>query len=414
VLGPPLDGAGSRLERTWLQRFLTAPDRFGVPDGVMPALLLRPGAAPGEWHETVPGARADLTRIVDALVRAAAAERQGLTADWEAARARHPAASATVGREIFAALNCAGCHPHPDFAAARDRAPSLAGEGRRVRREWLLAYLAAPEPLRPLGMPPGSGSRMPDFQLDESEVRAIADALLARVELAAPPPGDSAAASSAPLSAFAREKGRRVLAERLACLGCHRLGSDGGRIGPDLASASERLQAEFVAAMVSAPQEVVPHAAMPKVPMPAESRDLIVRFLLENDETHVAVAYPNLVEHPPLRFPEAPPGRALYSRLCAACHGAEGGGDGPNASYLPVAPTAHADRTFLSGRPDDVLFDGIFAGAAILGKSPRMPAWGETLSRAEIAELVAELRRLCDCEGPAWADRTVLARERAS
>jgi len=43
-----------------------------------------------------------------------------------------------------------------------------------------------------------------------------------------------------------------------------------------------------------------------------------------------------------------------------------------------------------------------------------MPAWGETLSTGEIRDLVAELRHLCDCEGPLWADGTVRERERTS
>jgi mono/diheme cytochrome c family protein len=412
VFGPPLDGAGHRLDPDWMRRFLVAPDRFGVPDGVMPALLVRP-AGPSGWEETAPGASADLELIVDALASAAAPERRKLEATWEAARDRHPRATAAAGREVFVALNCAGCHPHPELSGSLERAPSLAGEGQRVRREWLLGYLAAPEPLRPLGTPPGSGSRMPDFRLEGGEVRALADTLLASDARAR-----GAGAGETPraeLSAFALAKARDLLRDDLPCLGCHRLGADGGRIAPDLAGASLRLRSDFIAAMVRAPRAVVPEAAMPLVPMPAETRDLVVRYLVQGTEPRgEAVAYPDLVEQPPLPLPDAPPGRALYARVCAACHGNAGAGDGPNAAYLPVRPTAHADAALLSGRPDDVLFDGIFAGGAILGKSHRMPAWGETLSRAEIEELVAELRRLCDCAGPAWADGPAGARESSS
>jgi mono/diheme cytochrome c family protein len=56
----------------------------------------------------------------------------------------------------------------------------------------------------------------------------------------------------------------------------------------------------------------------------------------------------------------------------------------------------------MARRPDDTLFDGIFAGGYILNESNRMPAWGETLSREQIRALVGYLRKLCRCRGPEW------------
>ena len=40
---------------------------------------------------------------------------------------------------------------------------------------------------------------------------------------------------------------------------------------------------------------------------------------------------------------------------------------------------------------------------AAYGKSARMPAFGTTLSPAEIRLLVARIRALCGCSGPAWS-----------
>ncbi len=57
----------------------------------------------------------------------------------------------------------------------------------------------------------------------------------------------------------------------------------------------------------------------------------------------------------------------------------------------------------MSLRPDDTLFDAIAAGGYILGKSNRMPAFGQTLSNAEMRGLVRYIRELCRCEGPAWS-----------
>ena len=57
----------------------------------------------------------------------------------------------------------------------------------------------------------------------------------------------------------------------------------------------------------------------------------------------------------------------------------------------------------MSARPDDTLFDGSHAGGRILNKSHFMPAWGTTLSAAEIRELVTYIRTLCRCQGPEWS-----------
>jgi mono/diheme cytochrome c family protein len=59
----------------------------------------------------------------------------------------------------------------------------------------------------------------------------------------------------------------------------------------------------------------------------------------------------------------------------------------------------------MRARSDDALFDTIAGGGAIMNRSPRMPPFGETLSASEIRSLVAEIRRLCGCEGPSWSVR---------
>jgi mono/diheme cytochrome c family protein len=57
----------------------------------------------------------------------------------------------------------------------------------------------------------------------------------------------------------------------------------------------------------------------------------------------------------------------------------------------------------MSMRSDDALFDAIGGGGAVMGKSARMPAFGATLSSAEIRALVAYIRALCACRAPAWS-----------
>jgi hypothetical protein len=57
----------------------------------------------------------------------------------------------------------------------------------------------------------------------------------------------------------------------------------------------------------------------------------------------------------------------------------------------------------MSTRSDDTLFDGVYAGGFILNKHHFMPPWGQTLGTDEIRMLIAYMRKLCQCEGPAWA-----------
>jgi len=196
-------------------------------------------------------------------------------------------------------------------------------------------------------------------------------------------------------SPFERAKVRALLRDRLPCLGCHEYQGEGGRVAPSLTDVSRRRSAAYIRAIVATPARVVPHAAMPRTPTPAQMRELVVRVLVEG-------AVPGPV---PAARPEVPQPAAsaqLYGKWCSSCHGADGGGDGSNAPWMPVPPAVHASDA-MAARSDDALYDMIAAGGAAMGRSPRMPAFGESLSDAQIRQLVAYIRTLCRCEGPAWS-----------
>ena len=211
----------------------------------------------------------------------------------------------------------------------------------------------------------------------------------------------STARAQAPsLTAFSRQKAERLLQDQLPCLGCHRLNGQGGTIGPDLTTVRERRSSAYIAAMVADPQRVVPGSVMPRTAMPERTRDLVTGYLA-SQPGNAAGPVPTLTAPPAAST--APDGAAMYAKWCAACHGASGRGDGPNAANLPVKPAAHASKEAMSARPDDSLFDTIAAGGAVMNRSPRMPAFGATLTPAEIRSLVRHIRSLCRCEGPAWS-----------
>jgi cytochrome c oxidase cbb3-type subunit III len=202
--------------------------------------------------------------------------------------------------------------------------------------------------------------------------------------------------AQAALTPYGRMKARMILEQQAPCLGCHELDGQGGRVGPSLDYVAQRRNAAYIRAMIADPQSVVPGSAMPKPMMPAASLELITRYI-------VRIAGPGPVPNPPPRQPSPQTGGGLYARWCASCHGATGKGDGPNARYLPVKPAVHADAATMSLRSDDALFDAIAGGGVVMGKNPRMPAFGGTLTDAEIRKLVGYLRELCKCEAPPWS-----------
>ena len=167
----------------------------------------------------------------------------------------------------------------------------------------------------------------------------------------------------------------------------------GGRVGPDLSSAVERRSPDYIARIVDEPQTVLPGTAMPRTPMMPELRALVLAALIGTTPGKVPPRQPPLGTAPASAAP-TPNAAGLYARYCAACHGRDGGGDGPNARYLPVRPAVHRDATLMSTRTDDRLFDAIYAGGYPLGKNGAMPGFGATLSRADI---LANSYVICDC-----------------
>jgi mono/diheme cytochrome c family protein len=214
--------------------------------------------------------------------------------------------------------------------------------------------------------------------------------------------GGAAAFAPGPQSPFQRAKAEWLLRHRLPCLGCHEVGGEGGRVGPSLSALKGLRTPEYVSAMIRDPQGIVPGTIMPAVPMSPGTGELIAAYLTQREPT---VGRPGawVSAWPPSPRPSSDSAPALYGRFCAPCHGVSGGGDGYNARYLPVRPTVHADRSYMSGRSDDALFDAIDAGGYIMKRSNRMPPFGRTLTRAQIRDLVRHLRVLCGCEGPAWS-----------
>lgn len=393
-----LTTAGYRLRAEWLQHYLVAPHIFDGAKTAMPNFFFQLDLSRTKFAAMLSGADEMIQLTTRYLFSINQNKRELLQKAFEKAKTDSPEINAALGEKIFLAQNCLACHHHAAFSfPAIKNAPDLSNEGGRVKKEWLAAYLQKPQPLRPFGFYPGSGSRMPDYKLTGAEAAVFGGYLLKQKP--------SAASTFQPrkLSAFSMAKAQTLLKEKLSCLGCHQLGNDGGRIGPNLSSLKNRLQPGFVYQFIQNPQALQSETVMPKILMPPQTLDLIANFLLQQEIPAGAAPYLSLAGHPI----HAPHGQneveSSYLKYCASCHGVSGDGKGYNAKFLPKAPASHADKAYMSTRPDGTLFDGVHAGGYILNKHHFMPPWGQTLSYEKIRQLVAYMRKLCQCEGPAWS-----------
>jgi mono/diheme cytochrome c family protein len=85
-------------------------------------------------------------------------------------------------------------------------------------------------------------------------------------------------------------------------------------------------------------------------------------------------------------------GRHLYATHCAACHGAEGRGDGPSAAAFATKPSNLTDGRLMNGLPDEFLVNIIRHGGPAEGLAPTMPPFDRTLSGEQIRQVVLYVR----------------------
>ncbi len=77
-------------------------------------------------------------------------------------------------------------------------------------------------------------------------------------------------------------------------------------------------------------------------------------------------------------------GRKVFGKYCSICHGVEGKGDGFNAYNLHPKPRNFADSSYRARMDSTQIVETISSGGAAMGFSHQMPAWGRTLSKADI------------------------------
>jgi mono/diheme cytochrome c family protein len=209
--------------------------------------------------------------------------------------------------------------------------------------------------------------------------------------------------------------GKSLFREK-GCMGCHKIGGIGGKIGPDLTFVGERRSdPQWYMAHFKSPEEVSPGSAMPSykdlsllwqkalavfmLSLRRIPSSLLPGIPLEEKEVHALVEPP--VDRGHWEAPESaealknplPPTTALlaeagklYASRCASCHGETGKGDGKGAPDLKPRPS-NFTMGHTAEHPEGALFWKIKQGRGL------MPGWGGTLPDRQIWLLVSYIRQ---------------------
>jgi mono/diheme cytochrome c family protein len=184
------------------------------------------------------------------------------------------------------------------------------------------------------------------------------------------------------------------LFKEYSCLGCHQIKDSegkliGGPISTTLFDAGNRYNLDWLSRFAKNPQDFTPHSG-------EYLADISVRKVRHIIGYVMTLGVKDFKYYEPWKSKEfknadIERGTKVYKEYCVQCHGKEGRGDGPGALGLDPKPAVHSELS-LSDYPDDYLYNLIFYGGKSLGKSSNMPDWGLTLSKQNIADVIAYLR----------------------
>ena len=118
-----------------------------------------------------------------------------------------------------------------------------------------------------------------------------------------------------------------------------------------------------------------------------ESVTMFVKLLIDDPKKSIAtVAESHGDNKPSERI-----GRAIFKSYCSLCHGENGEGDGKMAKIIKNPPPFNLT---LSRAPDEYLMQIISKGGAAMGRSARMPPWGEQFSETERKSIILFIKTL--------------------
>lgn len=239
----------------------------------------------------------------------------------------------SAGRRLLDRAGCFGCHQLAgEDDGWRSTAPDLSGLAEKTHPEWLRAWLADPQALRP-------GTWMPDFHLADDEIEDLTAYLWVQPPLsklpddggAEPPPGDF-------------DRGKKLFRES-RCISCHTVEGRGNGSAPELAGVGSKVNRRWLIAFLADPHAFQPATAMPRYHFSGLDLLDLSQYMAEELIDPSAPA-PGGSYRPALRSVES--GGDLYQKYgCGGCHDlggrAESARIGPELTGIGAKPVAQLD-----------------------------------------------------------------------
>ena len=176
-------------------------------------------------------------------------------------------ADTAAGQAAFEANDCVSCHYTEGPAREKTiedqlakTGPELWYAGDKFNQDWLVAWLADPQPIRPMKFNSLTEENAGDHPaLGADDATSVADYLMTLT---------SSAVESGTVKVKKNAKGRQIFTKKMPCSGCHqyrgRKGETlGGRSGPSLTDAGLRLNPDWILAYLKQPETFKPVKMMP-------------------------------------------------------------------------------------------------------------------------------------------------------
>lgn len=242
------------------------------------------------------------------------------------------------GRALLARLNCVGCHRLEDMDRPVMIGPDLTNVGNKVSREWIYKWLKEPSTVTDSsgnvmvnGYETAEESRMPQFRLNEQELKALSAYLSSlKPEPIAPYRFDPRVVGVWEKKPDLVQQGE-IRFRQMFCTTCHSMAVTrageikliGGDIGPELTKVASKVNPDWLVAWLRDPQSYLPHSLMPRYQWSDEDLFKITRYIT------ASLTDPDLLSNIPQPGPpsttEIQLGRRLFQdKGCASCHTVQG------------------------------------------------------------------------------------------